>query len=355
MTYITNSDTSLAFINVERVWYEENITFTQYQKEIQKTKSLYEALAMAYFFKDNKSVQWYRPQEKPEKIKFWLKNAKTYMETSSKESFEKLVNIEDFIENNKTNVIDSNTLDIIDIFGGENVEKSLAQYKVICLEKTYDQRQVYERVGRLLQKTTLIEVFSTNQSDITVFVGCAYQNDDANIRPIVNALCFNSSLTELNFANSIVCEEAVSEVIDAIQNNPTTRITKLDLSSCQMTDMSATKLWKLISIKTQIVSLNIAYNRDISKSILKEIKTVLDCNIKSFVKGFSEFMLDLKIEKNLINIVLDYLSLPKFEAKSKTEENSESMHSSGLTINMSSLPNLNVVRTCAIKKGSKGT
>lgn len=307
-----------------------SIPFYEYEENTLKEKNIESILALAYFYRDKNDDENFYP--KKEKIVQCLKNIKKINEISSKENLAKLVDINDFIWSFKSS-IDENMLNIIDIFGADNVRASLVRYKDICFDDETYEIETYEKIGRLLQKTDSIEKLNFNvEFLLNAFV--VHQTKpltSKTVIPIANGLRKNSSVTELNLEKRKILDEGLCAILLAIKDNPNSSLTELNLNNCGITDAGATELRDFIFIRRHIVYLNISFNK-ISPSIIKALEIGLDYNRSFLANKTREILLNLKVDKNLINIVLEYLSLSKIK---DVKENLEPITDLGLIFNSS--------------------
>lgn len=283
-----------------------NLSLQDYKNKTTQTSDFTSAITLAYYYRERHFEQ----------TKYWLCEARKYLETASKESLAKLISVDDFLLGKESGEICSNSLSIIDLFEMDEIKDSLARYKILSFCECCYPEYTYERVGQFLKKTPLIE---------TVNLGRRYANpcycprdpgtrgygkstlDAKTITPIANALLTNSRVTKINLYQCPILDEGVLKIVNAIKNNPHSSITQMYFFDCGITDISAQEIINLLREKDQIIQIDILSPQNkISSANMCSIKRNLRCNQMLLTNRIREFILELRINNDLINIIFEY-------------------------------------------------
>lgn len=269
-------------------------THLTFEEHTHQTQNVTNAVSMAYHYR-------YKNQDRK-----WLRRAKEYLNNSGKK-LSNLINVSEFLTINEN--IDAHALDLINIFEMDEKDPLLEKIRKLEFNKCCYRLETYEQIGLFLKKTTLIEKVDLSKDYICRNL-CIFKLalNSSTVSSIANALLTNSSITLLNVANSRILDEGVTKIVSAIENNPKSRIMRLNFFDCGMTSISVDNIKRLINKKEQIIGVNIHCN-EISNDEVQTIKSMTERNLITFINRTREFMLDLIRINDLINIVFDYLDL----------------------------------------------
>lgn len=281
-----------------------SLSFQDYKNKTTQTSDFTSAIALAYYYRERHFEQ----------TKYWLCEARKYLETTSKESLAKLINVDDFL----LGEICSNSLSIIDLFEMNEIKDSLARYKKLRFHECCYSEYTYERVGQFLKKTLSIKTVNFGpRYGYSYPCHCPRDPDthgygksplDAKtITPIANALLTNSSVTKINLFQCLILDEGVLKIVNAIKNNPHSSITQMYFFDCGITDVSAQEIINLCREKDQIIQIDILSSQNkISSANMCSIKRNLRCNQMLLANRIREFILELRINNDLIDIIFEY-------------------------------------------------
>jgi hypothetical protein len=94
-------------------------------------------------------------------------------------------------------------------------------------------------------------------------------NEDT-ILPIANALKTNTTIIQLDLYETAIGDSGVIAIFKAIEENPDSKISRLNLFSCQMTNRGAQEILRVVINRPSIKMVNVAYN-NISDQLEREI------------------------------------------------------------------------------------
>lgn len=300
--YLTSKDAKDFKVNIK--------THRGFQDTIIQTRDVNGAVSLAYYYRN---INF-------ETTKKWLSLAKEYLYNSGKK-LSSLINVDDFLPE-QLEVIH---LDLIELFEMDEKNFSSAKYRILNFKKCCYPRGAFERIGDFLSKTTLIEKVDFSPSNRCDSLCKSWKRsmlDYDTISPIANALLTNSSITELNLDKCRILDKGISEIANAIENNPKSNIIKLNLNSCRITHIGAEIVKNLIDKKEQILRINTDFN--LIDWYLTDLEKMFYVNKIKLVNYTREFMLTIIVVNDLINIIFEYLDFPIFK-KQKPDIDADSL------------------------------
>lgn len=233
-----------------------SLTLTDYQETAFHNKDAKKAISLAHYY-SNKSNS---------SSLVWLSRAQRYL---GNENLSDYIDLNSFLQN-------FDKIEAIEVFdpGAEKLIDSIAScssFKKLSFDLSTDYNlSNTAMIGNLIKKTTTIK-----EACFHSFPGSSCRKlNGTTITPIAEALKINQSIELLNFCDTVIADEGVEKLIEAIKSNPNTKVKALNLYGCFMTDKSARKLIDFLRNSKQINRINIRDN-SISKSLQEKLQQIL--------------------------------------------------------------------------------
>lgn len=238
-------------------------TLDDYKKEAEYESDLKKIISVALYYRNKKSKSSLR------RSLYWLCKAQSCL---SETSIAELIDLESFVDQYEkittSTVFYSHYKDIANAFS-----KSQSLISLQFASDTEYTLELAEGIGSFISQTNSVQIM-----DLSSVWSCSrcYKLDHRTIEPIAEALKINTSIIEINFADTSIGDKGLKLLLEAIRSNSKTKIKYLNLFSCGLTNESAKILLEFIKDKEQIRRVNISCNRSISKELNKEVKDVLN-------------------------------------------------------------------------------
>lgn len=91
---------------------------------------------------------------------------------------------------------------------------------------------------------------------------------------IASGLSNNTSIQKLDLFGNWICDEGVIKILEAIESNPHSKITELNLCECGLGDKSAQKVLDVLEKKRNITHVNI-FRNFISQELIEKINAIV--------------------------------------------------------------------------------
>lgn len=261
--YISSVDTKEFESNIQT-----NLTLKEYTEETEKTRDAKKAISLAHY-----SIHTRKPLDhSPAASLYWLCEAKRYL---GEQSLNELINLDEFLQNFKkietTAPFRSEQWFRYDV---EEIVEAIVRCPSIKELDLPPQTDYYpdvaEKIGSFLAKTTYIEKVTFKKTPF--FDYKTKMINSQTVIPIADALRMNKSIKEFKISFANIGDEGVLKLLDAIESNPESKITLLDIRGCGMTDRSASKLVELLRKMKQLTVFS--QDNNFSEPLAKELEQI---------------------------------------------------------------------------------
>ncbi|MBA2728287.1 MAG: hypothetical protein H0U49_08975 [Parachlamydiaceae bacterium] len=234
---------------------------------------------------------------------YWLLQAFVY---SGKRNFGQLIDLEAFFKNiyfvntapsfkTSVDVFKDNAVDILEAMARSGALKMLK-----FSPYTHYTREVSERIGNLLKKTTSIHAVALKS---TYSARAWTKLNSETITPIVDALKTNTSIMELHLSAMELGDIGILKIIDGIKSNPNSKLAYLFLDDCGMTNISGKVITEVL--KNGSTALKIVKSQWLEEEEKREMKEKAASNRQKADTWYSGDLSPL-LEKCGIKLNLDF-------------------------------------------------
>ncbi|MGD2169050.1 MAG: hypothetical protein PVI40_02275 [Chlamydiota bacterium] len=233
-------------------------TLKSFEKETEQTQNVQNAISLAHHYLD---------QDSRYAAIYWLCEAKEYLGTEK--DLRSVIDLDKFfatIGEELTSLSPFELRDapeILQVIGTSVKKLEFDGFASYCLSTTV-------KIGECLQHATSIETVKL----ASIWSSRSTRINNRTLPPIAEALKTNTSIKVLDLADTRIGDEGVLQLIEAIQSNPHSKIEKLNLFCCGMTDPVATKLLDFFKENEQIKFINVQMNRGVSNSTIEKFETL---------------------------------------------------------------------------------
>ena len=254
-SYLTQSESASLEVTIRT-----RTTLKELKQATEKEKNITSAIALA---------QYYAAQSNYYSALDWLCKANNYTKNSS---------LHDFVDIGKF-LLPFTQIDQLDLFTIDNnvvleaVAKCPSIRKVHMDASTNYHIEQTSQIGKLLTLSQSIQ--SVDLSSGWLAEKIARLNAET-ITPIARALETNTSIESLNFAETCIGDDGITQIIKAITKNPQSKISFINFFSCGMTDAVADKLIAFLQKSPYAITVTVAFNNALSKEKEHEIEKVIE-------------------------------------------------------------------------------
>jgi len=253
---------------------QSHVLIKDVEREVSDERSIEKAVALAYLYRDRYQSALHESHkfDAQEKAIDWLlsieryslqkkANASSWLQSwvwSRNPELARLMDLHEFLEGFERLSSIPDSEEVLQALG------DCSTLKELYLEYGGYNQELVTKIGALLKRTQSIERVTISNDGVRE----DYKLNARTIEPIAQVLRTNASITHLDISCSKLGDEGALQIIEAIRDNPHSKIVHLNLFSCYLTDVSIKRFMEIIQEGGQIPRMiNIFYNSRVTDSV----------------------------------------------------------------------------------------